>query len=786
MGEVTAAAIHAELNLRRLVRGRYALAGVAGYGFERGAHRATLLRLNGEIADQAWLQLDPAACLPADPLVLLLPLAWAAGNPAAERFCRDGDTVRGMPQPIPRTSVAAADAQLPASPLAQWLAADVETGLSDGEIDPAEALRQLQQRRLSWRLLAAVEPRPTGFEAWPLRAWIDAAAGAPEELGHRLVALLHLLPSDQAPAFLAVLEPLLVTGVSDPDPEHSLTCGRLLEALVGGLNSRDPAWLACSSRLRAAGIAAARRCSDPARRGLSLMRLLQTSGAEASDLLLDLAGCIDGLVRCIAAAQASGDLAAKRTGQQDLQDIVRSGQRNLDLLRQLVLRLDPQSCYRLPILLPPSGCLVWIKAVLLLTSDQLAETDSTMRKALVALFERCLPRIWWQRELLMNLLQDLRRFELDPAWLREGSPLLASLTLLHGRAQIPATPPLQAELLASQLTLLLRLGTCGEERGPLLRSANSTAKPALLRLLDGDDEQAIVQAAAAGLPSRSLTLLRLLAEARGVPALVPPHLNGVGIADSFEAILRSWQTETWQHSEARPDPLTLPVTVLITTHAPRLDLLRCALQALALQSAPPREVLLIDDGSPPEAAAALQQLLAELARALPELPIRLHREDCNRGQYACRNLGLELMTTEVLAIQDDDDLSHPLRLARQWQALTSGAVAVYCGHLRLAEATGLPQPDGPAGAFIGDGIATLMLRRATALALGGFYPVRSRGDVEFRERLRRRFGAANLAQLAAPLYLMRGSAGTVSSGFEYGCSLGLQQWRELIDRQWLV
>jgi hypothetical protein len=79
-----------------------------------------------------------------------------------------------------------------------------------------------------------------------------------------------------------------------------------------------------------------------------------------------------------------------------------------------------------------------------------------------------------------------------------------------------------------------------------------------------------------------------------------------------------------------------------------------------------------------------------------------------------------------------------------------------------------------------------MLRRDTALALGGFYPVRSRGDVEFRERLLRRFGAASLVQLEAPLYLMRGSAGTVSSGFEYGCSLGLQQWRELIDRRWLV
>ncbi len=794
MGEVSAAAIHAELNLRRLVQGRYALPGVDGYGFERDGRQARLLSVDGSARDLTWLRLDPTRPLPAEPLILLMPLAWAAGNPAAERFCPEHASLDGQRPARLQESAAKPQPEPPhPSRLSRLLTAEGADGPGGDGLAPAEALRRLQQQRQRRRLLCPDDPQAEPIPAWPLQHWLRGPLPAPRELGLTLVALLHLLPSAEAAAFLAAIEPLLVAAVSSPDPDHSQACCRVLECVVGGLNSREPAWLACGQRLRAAGLATALANPDPARRGLLLMRLLQPgstdprAGASNDDgMVAALAGCIDALVRQIGAAQAAGDPTTRRERQQALHEIVGSGRRNLTLLRHLVLQLDPHSCQRLPTLLPPSGCLIWLKALLLLERDQLAAVDGTGRRALLTLFERCLPRVWWQRELLVGLLQDLRRFELDAAWLREGSPLLSSLTALHGRAWIPADQPAPAGLLASQLTLLLRLCDGGEERAALLRSANTTGKPAILRLLDGNDEGAIVQAAAAGLSSRSLALLRILGERRGVPELVPAQLPGDGIATGFAAILQAWEAEEACNAHAAAETLSLPVTVLITTHAPRLDLLRCALQSLALQRALPREVLLIDDGSPLPAAAGLRELVADLAASLPRLPLRLHREPRNRGQYACRNLGLERMTTDVLAIQDDDDLSHPLRLARQWEALTAGAAAVYTGHLRLAEATGLPQPDGPAGAFIGDGITTLMLRRSTALALGGFYPVRSRGDVEFRERLRRRFGSSSLVQLEAPLYLMRGSAGTVSSGFEYGCSLGLQQWRELIDRRWLV
>jgi hypothetical protein len=64
--------------------------------------------------------------------------------------------------------------------------------------------------------------------------------------------------------------------------------------------------------------------------------------------------------------------------------------------------------------------------------------------------------------------------------------------------------------------------------------------------------------------------------------------------------------------------------------------------------------------------------------------------------------------------------------------------------------------------------------------------VRSRGDVEFRGRLERSCGAAAVQRLPQPLYLMRGAATTISSRFEYGCSVSLPGWRALMGREVLV
>jgi hypothetical protein len=147
--------------------------------------------------------------------------------------------------------------------------------------------------------------------------------------------------------------------------------------------------------------------------------------------------------------------------------------------------------------------------------------------------------------------------------------------------ELPGEPEDPRRLLRLQLTLLLRLSQGEEERGALLRLAGAAGKWPLLRLLDGDDEEALVLAVAAGMPSRAVGLVRLAAERAGVPELLPPLLPTCGgLQAVFAACLARWR-ELLPPPPQRP---TLPVTVLITCHRPQWPLLRLALESIALQS----------------------------------------------------------------------------------------------------------------------------------------------------------------------------------------------------------
>jgi hypothetical protein len=799
------------LNRRQLVRQLFALPGVSRYGFMRAVDQALLLRApepgswHGLLAD-GLIELDPSTA--EEPLLLALPLAWSRGlvtsleAPALAALLEAG----AMPITLEAWPLADPEPTRVPSALAALLIPYRTLLAAPAPLEPPAALELLQlERRLRAQLAPGCWPSPAALgRPLPLAAWLVELPAEPaglQRLGDQLVALLHLLPAEEQPAYAEALEPLLLDGLWQPDPQPWL---RLLEALVGGLNSRQPRLVAVADRLRRAGLERGAVLDDPGARGLALMRLLQGPlAAQQPALLAGLAGAIDALVTAIGLAAEAGEKEQKRALQRQLEAVVLSGSTNLPLLQALLPALAPETGYRLPSLLPPPACLVLVKGVLLLGDGAVAPLDRPQRRALLALLERGLPRLWWQADLLQKLLHDLRRFPLHTAWLQaDNASLLPALVMLHSRGVAPPPPdhgpePLQLRplapeelpgepedprrLLRLQLTVLLRLVSDPEERSALLRLASAAGKPPLLRLLDRDDEEALALAVAAGLPSRAVGLARMAAKRAGVPELLPLLLPSTGgVQALFAECLALWRQQL-PSPEQRP---VLPITVLFTCYRPRLTLLRQALESLALQSAAAVELLVVDDGTPEPEAAALAALLEQAASELA-LPVRLLRQPSNQGQYACRNLAIAAMAGEALAIHDDDDLSHPLRLELQWQALQQGAAAVYGRHVRLDEATGAPQADGDGGGFFGDGITTLLLRRRTALELGGFYPVRSRGDVDFRRRLELRYGATKVVRLEAPLYLMRGSAASVSSAYEYGCSLGLPSWRRLM-RQGLL
>ncbi len=839
MARILGVDVHARLNLRGLVRRRYALAGVDWYGFAAGLDRLVLLRSADGLcssppkslslpagAVSPWVDLrqsGPAAAMEVAPGAgagpcLLLPLAWARGLVAPQQALNVSPdwpqqagleiwSLRQDPAPGSDQAWSRLQAELLAYQRAlepeACEAADADAPALDAAAKPLHrALAMLQAERLLARQIDAscwgTGPRlPLNPAPW-LQAWSGAALAAPEPLdataaeafSDRLMAVFHLLPAQEQDGFAEILVQALRTGLQTAGPTGLFPWLRLAEGVVGGLNSRRAHLQPLERALRRQAVAAALQVPEPGDRGLALMRLLQLELiAEQPAWLEALAACIDDLVLAIGSVSGDQAKASKRRAQQQLEQLIKAGASNLPLWRQLVLTLDPDTCYRLPSIQPPSACLVLFKGCLLVTSADLRDASRARRLALVALVERLWPRLWWQASALMALLRDLRRFSLELTWLERESKLLEPLLTMEARGLGPAGPALAATdaqteppLLQLQLMLLQRLATQEEHRVGLALRLAALAPSPMQRLLFGGSELPLLEAATAGLAERCLSLLRLQAQQCGVDELLPLLPAPLDVTQAFRLCLDHWRC---QYQPAPAEGPVLPVSVVITTYRPDLERLRLALESLALQIARPREVLVVDDGSPEPLAAELRRLLRLLTHA-HGLPIRLLRQEQNAGQYACRNLALAACTTEAIAIQDDDDLSHPLRLQCQWEALQQGAVAVYARHLRLDQATAQPQPDGDGLGFWGDGITTLMVRRQAAVQLGGFYPVRSRGDVEFRARLRRQFGAAALVQLPQPLYLMRASSGTVSSDFEYGCSLRLRQWRRLVGAELLV
>lgn len=102
------------------------------------------------------------------------------------------------------------------------------------------------------------------------------------------------------------------------------------------------------------------------------------------------------------------------------------------------------------------------------------------------------------------------------------------------------------------------------------------------------------------------------------------------------------------------------VSVVIPTHD-RPDLLRRTLRSVLAQRDVAIEVLVVDDGSGPATAAAVE--------AMADDRITLLRHASVRGVSQARNTGIEAASGEWLAFVDDDDLFAPDKLSAQLAAM---------------------------------------------------------------------------------------------------------------------
>jgi len=224
-------------------------------------------------------------------------------------------------------------------------------------------------------------------------------------------------------------------------------------------------------------------------------------------------------------------------------------------------------------------------------------------------------------------------------------------------------------------------------------------------------------------------------------------------------------------------PLASPLVSVVIPAYDRAPTIVAAIESVLRQTWTDLELVVVDDGSTDDTAAA--------AASVTDPRLRVVRLPANRGAAAARNAGAAQARGRWIAFQDSDDEWLPEKLARQLARLDAHpeAVAAYCGLLTVgaldAEAGGrtrltyIPAP----GTSLVEGriqpmllthnfmsTQTVMVRRDVFLGLGGFdESLPAMEDWEFAIRLA---GAGEIAFVDAPLVHQRFSPNSLTRSRE--------------------
>lgn len=219
------------------------------------------------------------------------------------------------------------------------------------------------------------------------------------------------------------------------------------------------------------------------------------------------------------------------------------------------------------------------------------------------------------------------------------------------------------------------------------------------------------------------------------------------------------------------------VTVVMSAFNPDIALMEQAVASVMNQSHRNLELIIIDDAS--EAVFAAQ--IATIVRRYDNCS--LIRLDTNAGPYIGRNLAIQQATGDYIAIHDADDWAHPDRLKAQVALLEEdpNARLLTAYHIRVDRA-GHIQFEADFSIY-GDGPMTSMFKREVFDEIGAFAHVRSRGDVEMRERIRGYYGHHAIVTLPLPLLLCLADTSTLSQQTKTNNLEYLQLFRTNISRR---
>ena len=143
------------------------------------------------------------------------------------------------------------------------------------------------------------------------------------------------------------------------------------------------------------------------------------------------------------------------------------------------------------------------------------------------------------------------------------------------------------------------------------------------------------------------------------------------------------------------------------------------------------------------------------------------------GQYAARNIALQVATGEFVTINDADDWSHAEKLAVQAKHLLENPhiIANTSEQARLTEALQFYRRGTP-GAYIFPNMSSILFRREPVVEKIGYWDtVRFAADGEFKRRLLLAFGKEAFADLqTGPLSFPRQTATSLTASSAFGYS----------------
>lgn len=222
-----------------------------------------------------------------------------------------------------------------------------------------------------------------------------------------------------------------------------------------------------------------------------------------------------------------------------------------------------------------------------------------------------------------------------------------------------------------------------------------------------------------------------------------PISIGEGDGDPFDRIVCA-VSPAEQQTPAADGPL---VTVVVPTYQPKPGELETAVDSILRQTLQDFEIIIVDDCSGEDFDEVLARMEAVDDR------IRIMRTSHNSGAYVARNVGYGAARGRYVTGQDDDDWSHPERLARQVAFLRAHPEAAGCrawAYTVLPNLCRVRRGYRPTSA----NASSVMMATSIFRRVGGFLEVRKAADTELHLRVERLTGK-KILDLREPLTLVR-------------------------------